>query len=147
MNIRAKLTLTYITLLSFGVIVISAYAILSIRSFLLDEATRKFENDAKTFATSLMEGTSNADLLEKVSFVADLTGYNVALFDSMGSMLVYAPATESSFNDSREFLNEDLQKKLLGSTNQVIINERGMDKVVSFHKIGKNSSDAPVPED
>ena len=52
MNIQSKLAVTYITLLSIGVVVISSYAILSIRSFLLEEAIQKFENDAHTFATS-----------------------------------------------------------------------------------------------
>lgn len=142
MNIQSKLAFTYITLLSIGVIVISSYAILSIRSFLLAEGIQKFEKDALTFANSLEGGATNEDLFNRVSFVADLTGYNVALFDSAGDLLVFAPNIEQEFSDSREFLNEELQQKLEANEGQVIINERGLDKLISFRKIKDNTSDA-----
>ncbi|MFV1885285.1 MAG: sensor histidine kinase [Balneola sp.] len=142
MNIQAKLATVYITLLSIGVVVISAYAILSIRTFLLDEAIQKFENDARTFAQSFEETTTNDELLLKTSFVSELTGYNVALFDSLGNLLVEAPSNQSEFANSREFLNAELQGQLDGSETQVIINEEGLDKLISFRRIGKNGSDA-----
>lgn len=142
MNIQSKLAFTYITLLSIGVIVISSYAILSIRSFLLAEGIQSFEKDALTFANSLEDGATNEDLSNRVSFVADLTGYNVALFDSAGDLLVFAPNIEQEFSDSREFLNEELQQRLEANEGQVIINERGLDKLISFRKIKDNTSDA-----
>ncbi|MEQ9265755.1 MAG: HAMP domain-containing sensor histidine kinase [Balneolaceae bacterium] len=142
MNIQSKLAFTYITLLSIGVIVISSYAILSIRSFLLAEGIQKFEKDALTFANSLEDGATNDDLYNRVSFVADLTGYNVALFDSAGDLLVFAPNSEQEFSDSREFLNAELQMKLEANEGQVIINEDGLDKLISFRKIKDNTSDA-----
>lgn len=142
MNIQSKLAFTYITLLSIGVIVISSYAILSIRSFLLAEGIQKFEKDALTFAKSIEDGATNDDLLDRVSFVANLTGYYVALFDSVGDLLVLAPNNEQGLSDSREFLNADLQAQLETNKTQVIINERALDKLISFRKIDKNSSDA-----
>ncbi len=142
MNIQAKLAFVYITLLSIGVIVISSYAILSIRSFLLDEAIQKFENDARTFAQSFEESTMNEELLKKASFVSELTGYNVALFDSVGNILVSTPSQDAELANSREFLNADLQRQLDGSENQVIINEEPLDKLISFRRIGNNGSDA-----
>ncbi len=142
MNIQAKLATVYITLLSIGVIVISAYAILSIRTFLLDEAIQKFENDALTVARSLQEESTNENLLEKATFLAQLTGYNVALFDSAGNLLVTDPFNKSELSNSREFLNDELQAQLDGSENQIIINEEGLDKLISFRKIEKNESDA-----
>ncbi len=142
MNIQAKLAAVYITLLSIGVVVISSYAILSIRGFLLEEAIQKFENDARTFAQSFEESTTNEELLENASFVAELTGYNVALFDSAGDLLVTAPITNSEMSDSREFLNAELQQQLDGSEAQVIINEENLDKLISFRRIGTNGSDA-----
>ncbi|MBO6523270.1 MAG: HAMP domain-containing protein [Balneolaceae bacterium] len=142
MNIQAKLAFVYITLLSIGVVVISSYAILSIRSFLLDEAIQKFENDARTFAQSFEETTTNEELLKKTSFVSELTGYNVALFDSIGNVLVSTPFQDSELANSREFLNDALQNQLDGSENQVIINEEALDKLISFRRIGDNGSDA-----
>lgn len=142
MNIQAKLAAVYITLLSIGVIVISSYAILSIRSFLLDEGIQKFESDAKAFAHSIEEESTNENLVEKITFVAQLTGYNVALFDSVGNLLITDPFNESDFSDAREFLNSELQAQLDGSENQIIINEENLEKLISFRKIEKNQSDA-----
>ncbi len=137
MNIQAKLAITYITLLSIGVIVISAYAILSIRSFLLDEAITKFELDALTFAESLEEQDEFADLFIKTTFTADLTGYSIALFDSSGTVLVNAPIDAPEFMDSRAFLNQTLQEQLI-NTSQVIVNEDDLEDVFSFHRIGRD---------
>lgn len=134
MNIQAKLALTYITLLSIGVIVISAYAILSIRSFLLDEATTQFELDARTFAESLQGQDDFADLFLRTTFTADLTGYQIALFDSAGTVLVNAPVDAPGFMDSRAFLNEQLQNEL-EDVSQVIINSDDLEDVFSFHRI------------
>lgn len=142
MNIQAKLAFVYITLLSIGVIVISSYAILSIRSFLLNEAIQKFESDALTISKSLEEESNNKNIVDRISFVAELTNYNVAVFDSLGSLLTAAPFDEPELSDSREFLNEELQSQLDASSTQIIINEEGLDKLISFRKIERNQSDA-----
>ena len=59
MNIQSKLAAVYIVLLTIGVVVISSYAILTIRTFLLEEAIQNFENDERTFARSLEEEATN----------------------------------------------------------------------------------------
>lgn len=137
MNIQSKLALTYITLLSIGVVVISAYAILSIRTFLLDEAITQFELDAKTFAESLQDQEDFTDLFLRTTFAADLTGYQIALFDSTGTVLVNAPINAPKFMDSRAFLNAQLQNQL-EKKSQVIINSEDLDDVFSFHKIERD---------
>ena len=137
MNIQSKLALTYITLLSIGVVVISAYAILSIRTFLLDEAITQFELDAKTFAESLQDQEDFTDLFLRTTFAADLTGYQIALFDSTGTVLVNAPINAPKFMDSRAFLNAQLQNQL-ETKFQVIINSDHLDDVFSFHKIERD---------
>jgi hypothetical protein len=50
MNIRSKLAWTYIILLIIGIITISTYSILSIRTYLLKEGIVRFENDARSLA-------------------------------------------------------------------------------------------------
>lgn len=137
MKIQAKLAITYILLLSIGVIVISAYAILSIRTFLLNETITQFEENTRTFAESLQDEDDFANLFIKTSFTADLTGYQIALFDSMGTVLVNAPIDASEFMDSRVFLNAEILQKLEESS-QVIINEKDLEAVFSFHKIERN---------
>ncbi|MEQ9308204.1 MAG: HAMP domain-containing sensor histidine kinase [Balneolaceae bacterium] len=142
MNLQAKLAFVYITLLSIGVIVISSYAILSIRSFLLDEAIHKFENDAFTISKSLEEESSNDELWEKVSFVSELTGYDVAVFDSIGNKIAFAPDPAHRFYNPREDLTNDLIQKLDTTEPQVLINEEDLGKIIFFRKIDKNESSA-----
>lgn len=142
MNIQGKLASVYIVLLSTGVIVISAYAILSIRSFLLEAAIENFEQDAQTFARSIEEEATNEDLYEQAVFVSELTGFNVALFDSVGSLIVISTPDDQQTMSSRDYLNEEIRNELATTSSQVILNEMDSDLLISFHKLHRNSSDA-----
>ncbi len=137
MNIQAKLSLTYISLLSIGVIIISAYAILSIRAYLLDDAITQFENDAQVLADSFQNSNGDVDLYKRTAFAANLTGYQIALFDSSGSLLVNVPDNVPDFIDSRAFINAQLQLELK-IKRQVIINIEDLEDVFSFHRVEKN---------
>ena len=137
MNIQAKLSLTYISLLSIGVIIISAYAILSIRAYLLDDAITQFEKDAQVLADSFQNSNGDVDLYKRTAFAANLTGYEIALFDSSGSLLVNVPDNAPDFIDSRAFINAQLQIELK-KKRQVIINIEDLEDVFSFHRVEKN---------
>lgn len=140
MNIQAKLAVTYITLLSIGVVVISSYAILSIRSFLLAEAIQKFETDAHTLAVSFDESKKEENLYNKVKFVSELTGYNVAVFDSLGDQLIAFPDTD--FVDANKFLNEEVKNTLIETGKPLIINEEGLENLIVFERIQTNETPA-----
>lgn len=140
MNIQSKLAVTYITLLSIGVVLISSYAILSIRSFLLDEAIQKFEADAHTLAISFDDAKLRENLYSKVKFVSDLTGYNVTIFDSSGTQLMAFPDT--GFVDASEFLNDEVQKELVATGRPVIINEESLENLIVFERILNNATEA-----
>lgn len=142
MNIQSKLASVYIVLLSFGVIVISAYAIISIRTFLLDEAIQNFREDARTFAESIEMDASNNDLYDKAQFVSKLTGFNVALFDSLGNLIVVSMVDESSATTTLDTLSAGVMEQMKDNTEQVILNERSSEMLTSFHKLEVNSSDA-----
>ncbi len=140
MNIQSKLAVTYITLLSIGVVAISSYAILSIRSFLLEEAIQKFESDAHTFATSFERPGQDQNLFSEAKFVSDLTGYNVAVFDSLGEQLIAYPDT--GFVDASEFLNDEIRRELIASDKPVIINKEELENLVAFEQIQNNETAA-----
>ena len=140
MNIQSKLAVTYITLLSIGVVAISSYAILSIRSFLLEEAIQKFESDAHTFATSFERPGQDQNLFSEAKFVSDLTGYNVAVFDSLGEQLIAYPDT--GFVDASEFLNDEIRRELIASDKPVIINKEELENLVAFERIQNNETAA-----
>ncbi|MEO1023832.1 MAG: HAMP domain-containing sensor histidine kinase [Bacteroidota bacterium] len=140
MNIQTKLSLTYITLLSIGVFVISTYAILSIRTFLLEEGVKKVQDDVQVFAESLAE---DDDLNERVAFVARLTGYSIALFDSTGQLLLLSGDQEGGFVNADEFLNASVQSRLRSTPGSpVLINEEEVDRLIAFHQIRMEGSEA-----
>lgn len=140
MNIQSKLAFTYIVLLSIGVVVISSYAILSIRSFLLDEAIQKFESDANTFATSFESDGEQNNLYNKVKFVADLTDYNIAVFDSLGDQLVGYPDT--GFVEASQFLNNEVKRELANASKPIIINREELENLIAFERIESNKTKA-----
>ena len=143
MNIQAKLAFTYITLLSIGVIVISSYAILSIRSYLLEEGFVKFEADAHSFANSFERIQVEEDLFDKVELVANLTGYEVALFDSAGLLLVQAAAREDGFVSADEYITDEIIDSLYSNKGiSVILNTNNPDKLIAFREIERNKTEA-----
>ncbi len=140
MKIQYKLSFTYIILLSIGVVVISSYAILSIRSFLLNEAIQKFESDAQTFAASFEGPGQSQNLSGKVKFVSDLTGFNVAVFDSLGHQLIAFPDT--GLIHVSEYLNNEIQNRLVSSNDPVVINREELENLIAFEKIQPNQTEA-----
>jgi len=109
MNIRSKLAWTYIILLIIGIITISTYSILSIRSFLLADGAKKFENDAKSLAVAVSRFDSeNFDYdLQKLS---EFTGYEIQAYDSLGKRFVFFP--DSMEQDNDELLSAKLVLQL-----------------------------------
>lgn len=145
MNIQAKLAVVYITLLSIGVVVISAYAIFSIRSFLLKEGIEEFTSDATTIANSFSELGSDDELIDKVNFVSELTGYHVALFGSEGQLLISSPSSDSLFMDVEGFLNDSVIQELASSpSSTLIINEDELEKLIGFRVIENEAIEAKV---
>ncbi len=145
MNIQAKLAVVYITLLSIGVVAISAYAIFSIRSFLLNEGIEEFKSDATTIANSFDALSPEDELFDKVNFVSELTGYNVAIFDSAGQLLISSPSSDSLYVAAEEFLNDSVTQELAASpASTLIINEDDLEKLIGFRIIENKAIEARV---
>ena len=112
MNIRAKLAWTYIILLIIGIITISAYSILSIRTFLLADGAIKFANDAKSLsiAVSRFDSENFSNDLERLS---EFTGYEIQAYDSSGTRFISFPDSIKSADNAKisdevlRFLSED----------------------------------------
>lgn len=109
MKIRSKLAWTYIILLIIGIIAISTYSILTIRSFLLEEGVDQFEKDALSLALAVGSFKDDAAFADKIQQQANLSGYEIAIYDKEGEIIL-------AFPDS-VFLNER------GKISQILINE------------------------
>lgn len=141
MKIQSKLSWTYNLLLLIGVLVISSYAILSIRSFLLDEGITQLQKDAKLMALAIANFEEDNEFLVKVAAEAYVSGYDLALFDEVGSQLVAFPDTV--LISAREFLNSQTMAELIEIDNEVvIINEKDYDKLIAFIKLPNTINEA-----
>jgi signal transduction histidine kinase len=88
MNIRAKLSLTFVLLMIFGVTAISSYAILFIRNYLLDSGVETMERHARWMALSVRELPDDSFFELIVSEMAKASGYDVGLYDADSTLYV-----------------------------------------------------------
>lgn len=88
MNIRAKLSLTFVLLMIFGVTAISSYAILFIRNYLLDSGVETMERHAQWMALSVSELADDSSFEITVSDMAKASGYDVGLYDADSTLFV-----------------------------------------------------------
>ena len=132
MKIRSKLAWTYNILLIIGIITISAYAILTIRAFLLEEGLTQFENDIRALSLAIGSFLEDEEYVQEITREVELYGYDIALFDTTGGVF-YNSAPDSVRLDPREHLNQvildSLNKK---SGNLVVINDRDFEKLIGF---------------
>lgn len=91
MKIRSKLTWTYIILLISGIILISSYSILTIRSFLLKSGIVEFEKDVRSLVLSISSFSNDSTFTKKVSLQTDLSGYEIAIFNDEGMQIAAFP--------------------------------------------------------
>lgn len=108
MKIRAKLSWSYNILLIIGVITISAYAILSIRAYLLKDGKTRFINSAKAVQLAISNFNAGDSFLPNIKAAAEYTGYELAVYDSAGSRIAEYPGTE----ENNTFLNDILLQEI-----------------------------------
>ncbi len=140
MKIRSKLAWTYIILLIIGIITISTYSILSIRTFLLKEGIVRFENDARSLAlaASRLDADSFDEDLEKLS---GYTGWTVSAFDQSGIRFAKYPVDSNT--DSVAYLESDLLIALSNaSKDSVILNALDSDFLVAYLNIENDHNPA-----
>lgn len=88
MNIRAKLSLTFVLLMIFGVTAISSYAILFIRNYLLNSGVETMERHARWMALAIQQLPDDAGFELTVADMANASGYDVGLYDAQGTLFV-----------------------------------------------------------
>ena len=88
MNIRAKLSLTFVLLMIFGVTAISSYAILFIRNYLLDSGVETMQRHARWMALAVRDLPDDEQFELTVADMANASGYDVGLYDAQGMLFV-----------------------------------------------------------
>lgn len=136
MKIRSKLAWTYIILLIIGIIAISTYSILTIRSFLLDEGIQQFERDALSLALATSNFTGDSQFDEKIQQQAQLSRYEMAVYDKDGVRFFIFP--DYAFDDVAAYLDEQLMRELELSANKPLIkNQENEEKLIAYVNLGQ----------
>ncbi|WP_020403543.1 sensor histidine kinase [Gracilimonas tropica] len=141
MKIRSKLAWTYIILLIIGIITISAYSILTIRSFLLDEGIEQFERDALSMSLAASSFDDNALFDDKITRLAQLSKYEIAVYNNEGYRFLTFP--DYAFEDVMEVLSTNLLQKLEQQDGSPIIeNSEQSEKLVAYVDLGRSNNQA-----
>jgi signal transduction histidine kinase len=130
MNIRAKLSLTFVLLMIFGVTAISSYAILFIRNYLLDSGVETMERHARWMALSVRELPDDGSFELTVAEMAKASGYDVGLYDADSTLFV-AFGSGRAADDERVNVFADLP----GSRNAAIRLELSLPRETLFEPV------------
>jgi signal transduction histidine kinase len=108
MKIRSKLAWTFILLLFFGITSISSYAILFIRDYLLEQGREELVKDTRWLSVTISNLPQNPEFQSHFNEAAQTSGYQLALYDSAGTLLSNYPdsinADQYIPDDHREVL-------------------------------------------
>ncbi|HKK25922.1 MAG TPA: HAMP domain-containing protein, partial [Gracilimonas sp.] len=141
MKIRSKLAWTYVILLVIGIITISAYSILTIRSFLLDEGIEQFEKDALSMALAAGSFKEDEQFDRKIVELAELSNYEVAVYDQSGERFLTFP--DDAFQAVATALDNALLAELEKRDGDPIIeNSETSQKLVSYVDLGDSDNSA-----
>jgi 3-oxoacyl-(acyl-carrier-protein) synthase III len=130
MNIRAKLSLTFVLLMIFGVTAISSYAILFIRNYLLDSGIETMERHARWMALSVRELPDDGSFELTVAEMAKASGYDVGLYDADSTLFV-AFGSGRAADDERVNVFADIP----GSRNAAIRLELSLPRETLFEPV------------
>jgi signal transduction histidine kinase len=139
MKIRSKLAWTYIILLITGIVTISAYSILTIRSFLLDEGIEQFERDALSLALAVGSLDDNALFGDKIIQLAQLSQYEIAVYNTDGNWFLTFP--KGAFEGVEPSLTKQTLEELKTQDGSPIVrNNDNSEKLISFIDIGQSEN-------
>lgn len=141
MNIRSKLAWTYIILLIIGIITISAYSILTIRSYLLDEGIEKFERDALSLALAVGSFNEDKQFSDKIARLAELSNYEIAVYDIDGIRFFAFP--EGVLGNETEYLDIYLKEQIDIQVGAPIIeNKESAPKLIAYISLPESENTA-----
>lgn len=141
MKIRSKLAWTYIILLVTGIITISAYSILTIRSFLLEEGAQQFERDALSLSLTASSFKDDDEFDDKIQRQAELSRYEMAVYDKDGVRFLTFP--EEAFEDVDLYLSSDLLAELERQDGSPIVqNNEQSQKLIAYVDLGQSDNAA-----
>jgi signal transduction histidine kinase len=141
MKIRSKLAWTYIILLIIGVITISAYSILTIRSFLLEEGSEQFERDALSLALAAGSFKDNALFDDKIQQQAQLSQYEMAVYDKDGIRFLTFP--NYAFEEVESYLSAELLQELEQMDgNPIVRSDENPEKLIAYVDLGQSDNAA-----
>lgn len=139
MTIRSKLAWTFILLLIFGITAISSYSIVFIRDYLLEEGKKEIRKDSQWLAVTVENFTSDEQFEAHFREAAQISGYQLALYDEEGQLLVRHPDSVSF----APYLSQELQVTLQAREEIPLIDSSSNpDKIVSYRYLPESKNEA-----
>jgi signal transduction histidine kinase len=120
MKIRAKISLTFILLLIFGVTAVSSYAIMFIRNYLLSEGQQNLVSDASWLAITVQDIPADDQFRARLLVLQQVSGYEITVYDANGAAFFGPPEGFSADVDA--VLNEELLLQVMAS--QIVLIDR-----------------------
>ncbi|MEX2641292.1 MAG: HAMP domain-containing sensor histidine kinase [Balneolales bacterium] len=141
MNIRGKLSVTFILLLIFGVTAVSSYSILFIRAFLLDEGVRQMQDDGRWMIQTIQYLPAGTQFPARLDQVGQAIRYHLVIYDETGMQLKASPAEPPGMYTG--MLPDSLIRELTATENEVImVNEKETDFIYAFAHLPRSVNEA-----
>ena len=132
MKIRTKLSLTFISLLIFGVTAVSSYAIMFIRNYLLQEGQQTIQEQARWLALTIQEFPRDGQFMTRLNTLEEVSGYEITVYDGDG-VVVYGEG--GALLDDRDALLTDSLQMQVYMGDAALINERSNEGLYVFHSL------------
>jgi len=130
MKIRSKLAWTFILLLIFGIMAISSYSILFIRSYLLDQGVKQIEKDAGWMAVTIENLSSKNQFDKRLARVGETARYQLALFDSTGALFTAFPDSNRKYTP--DVLDASMRERIKAKDDPYVINQSDSEKIFAY---------------
>ncbi len=139
MTIRSKLAWTFILLLIFGITAISSYSIVFIRDYLLEEGKKEIRKDTQWLAVTVENFASDKQFEAHFREAAMISGYQLALYDEEGRLLIHHPDSANFASHLRHEIQVTLQAR---EEIPLIDADSDPEKIVSYLYLSESSNAA-----
>jgi hypothetical protein len=144
MSIRAKLAITFILLLIFGITAISSYSILFIRNYLLDEGEKQIVNDSEWLAITIQNLRMDEQFETNLNEAARTSGYRLAIYDDQGILFAEVPYYEAL--EAPGQLDEQTRAGIQEQSEILLANEPESEQLITYALLRSEHNPGAVSE-
>ena len=142
MSIRSKLAWTFIILLIFGIMAISSYSILFIRDYLLEQGRIEMEQDTQWLKVTIANLADNEDFSKHFKQAGKTSDYQLALYDSTGTLLTSYLDSDTTFEPPHKLPNGIIKSLHARGNLPLLPNEPDSKALTGYIELNESSNPA-----